>query len=467
MKTKLLLFGLLLCGFQALSQKQNNIWYFGEKAGIDFNSGTAVVLTNSSMDSFEGTAVISDTSGSLLFYTNGGPFEYWTGTFHGGVWNRNHALMPNGSLDSSGGCNSSVQSSLIVPHPENTEQYYIFTTDCQENQMQGGFRYAIVDMSLEGGLGDVTVKGVKLLDSVAESICGIKHANNTDYWVIVHKLYNSRFYAYRITPAGIQSPVISDIGMPVSPNGGQMMATLDGSTIGYCVTYKTMLFDFDPSTGILSNYHDLNKTSWGCAFSSNCRYFYTTSNDPPDSKIYQFDLDAADIAASAKPIHAVAHPYAPMQLGPDGKIYHVQNNGPGTSLDVINYPNIADTLCDFVEGGFSLSGRVSKASIPNFISGFYGQCSTGSGIRDNFSVNRMISISPDPFSNTATISSGVVEFRNARILIYDLPGDVVGSIENVNGNQAIIDRKDLCSGMYYFQIIENNCRRGSGKFIIE
>jgi hypothetical protein len=466
-RKRFLVFVFLFSSLHSFSQKQNNIWYFGEKAGIDFNSGTAVAQTNDSMDSFEGTAVISDTSGQLLFYTNGGKFLYWSGMFHGGIWNRNHMMMPNGSLDSAGGCNSSVQSSLIVPWPENPDLFYVFTTDCQENQMLGGFRYSVVDMALDGGLGDVTAKGVKILDSVTESICGIKHPNNTDYWVIIHKLYNSSFYAYRITPSGIQAPVISDVGMPVSVNGGQMMSTIDGTKIGYCVTYKTMLFDFDATTGILSAYKDLNKTSWGCAFSSNCRFFYTTSNDPPDSKIYQFDLDATDIAASAKAIHDIAHPYAPMQLGPDGKIYHVQNNGPNLALDVINFPNIPDTLCNFVVGGFNLAGRKSVASIPNFISGFYGQCFSESEVQTvDYNIDA-VTVSPNPFSNSATIKFSNHENIITRIVIYNVLGEMVESIDNITSDNVVIERKNLVPGLYYFQIIEKNNICGSGKFIIE
>ena len=53
------------------SQKEANIWYFGDKAGLDFNSGSPVVLTDSEMTTNEGCATISDNNGNLLFYTNG------------------------------------------------------------------------------------------------------------------------------------------------------------------------------------------------------------------------------------------------------------------------------------------------------------------------------------------------------------------------------------------------------------
>ena len=41
------------------SGKESNFWYFGDGAGIDFNSGTAVPLSNSAMYADEGCASIS------------------------------------------------------------------------------------------------------------------------------------------------------------------------------------------------------------------------------------------------------------------------------------------------------------------------------------------------------------------------------------------------------------------------
>src|SRR4051794_5179358 len=77
---------LVLIAQVAHSQKQNNIWYFGERAGIDFNSGSAVVLNDGMISTTFGCASVADrTTGKLLFYTEGNV-----------VWNRNHKMMPHG-----------------------------------------------------------------------------------------------------------------------------------------------------------------------------------------------------------------------------------------------------------------------------------------------------------------------------------------------------------------------------------
>ena len=95
------------------SQNQNKIWYFGDHAGLDFNSGTPVALTNSALFTNEGCSSISDNNGNLLFYTDGIT-----------VWNKFHAVMPNGT--GLLGNPSTTQSAVIVPMPGSATQYYIY-----------------------------------------------------------------------------------------------------------------------------------------------------------------------------------------------------------------------------------------------------------------------------------------------------------------------------------------------------
>ncbi|WP_282053397.1 hypothetical protein [Maribacter luteus] len=84
--------------FQLSGQNENKIWYFGENAGLDFNTSPPTVLTNSAMIAPEGCSSIADTNGDLLFYTNGET-----------IYNRNHQPMVNGI-----GLNGNVSSSQSV-----------------------------------------------------------------------------------------------------------------------------------------------------------------------------------------------------------------------------------------------------------------------------------------------------------------------------------------------------------------
>ena len=166
MKKQTLLYLILLTGILSFGQKQSNIWYFGVEAGIDFNSGVPVPLTDGAMDQFEGCASIADTSGALLFYTDGID-----------VWNKHHSPMTNGyNLQ---GHISSSQSAIIVPKPGTDSTYYIFTVDPAGNPFGPyGLCYSEVDMKQSGGDGAVTsLKNVSLITPTCEKIVATLHGN--------------------------------------------------------------------------------------------------------------------------------------------------------------------------------------------------------------------------------------------------------------------------------------------------
>ncbi|MBK7107739.1 MAG: hypothetical protein IPH61_00930 [Bacteroidetes bacterium] len=60
-------------------------WVFGDGLGWHFTEDT-IVFFDSSIWGYEAMATISDSSGNLLFYTNGQ-----------NVWNKEQELMPNGT----------------------------------------------------------------------------------------------------------------------------------------------------------------------------------------------------------------------------------------------------------------------------------------------------------------------------------------------------------------------------------
>src|SRR6267142_6834319 len=89
MNKKIILAIQILLPLFCFSQRQGNVWYFGDHAGVSFNSGIPVALTDGATFNTnqysEGTTAISDSAGNLLFYSNGQK-----------LWNRNNQVMPNG-----------------------------------------------------------------------------------------------------------------------------------------------------------------------------------------------------------------------------------------------------------------------------------------------------------------------------------------------------------------------------------
>jgi gliding motility-associated-like protein len=381
----LICFGTALLYFGVSAQKQANIWYFGNNAGLDFNSGSPVALTDGVIydghNHAEGSSVICDNSGKLLFYTNGSK-----------VWNRKHKVMANGS--NLLGHFSSSQSSLIVPKPGSNRYFYIFTTDAFINTLQNGLRYSIVDMCLDKGLGEVlpSDKNTLLVNPVAEKLSVVKHANGIDYWIIVHQYFTDAFYVFQLTPAGIISPVISHAGsvhenlcvpeayggtvnamgwMALSPNG-KKLAIVTGQSCNNIFE----LFDFDKNTGQVSNpvilsVNPLAEGIYGACFSpDNSKLYISTFLN--DNSIYQFTVtagSATSIANSKTVIVARDHISCfALQAGPDGKIYVAEDNS--SFLSVINNPNAQGADCQFQNESFSLKGKKSSLGLPNFITNF-------------------------------------------------------------------------------------------------
>ena len=151
------------------AQKEATIWYFGENAGLDFIYNPPIALTNGALITSEGCATISDQNGNVILYTNGVK-----------VWNSNHNQMPNGF--GLMGNISSTQSCVIIPKPLCNNIYYIFTVDAIENYLTDGFQYSIVDLNLNGGLGDITSKNNLLFSPSTEKVTAVLHNNSKDFW---------------------------------------------------------------------------------------------------------------------------------------------------------------------------------------------------------------------------------------------------------------------------------------------
>lgn len=351
------------------AQNEANIWYFGQNAGLDFNSGTPTPLLDGALSTGEGCATLSDTSGNLLFYTDGIT-----------VYNRNHNTMLNGT--GLNGDPSSTHSALIVPKPDSNTIYYVFTVDFEGNA--DGLQYSEIDMTLDGGLGGVTTTKNALLETpTTEKLTAIAKNNANEYWVISHKWNSNEFMTYEVTSAGVNiTPVVSATGtfvggansfaaigqVKVSPNG-ERLAIARSTGLN-----EVQLFDFNTATGIISNpltILDIPDTNpvYGIEFSSDSTVLYVSVLG---DGVYQFDLtsdDPTDIINSQLQLIATPDTYAAMQLATNGRIY-VAKASRGY-LDVIENPNVVGTGCNYVYESLFLDGRMSTAGLPPFIQSFF------------------------------------------------------------------------------------------------
>lgn len=369
MKIITILFIFIFVCSELHAQKWDNNWFFGGKAGLNFNTNPPTPLSGE-INQLEGCATISDWEGNLLFYTDGLT-----------VWDRNHDIMPNG-FDLMGGWSSS-QSAIIVPAPGSKTLYYLFTV--ADFDIPAKLSYSIVDMTLHNGNGDIPAnkKNILLLSNTTEKLTAALHPNRRDVWILTHTLGDNNFYAFKLTPSGIvDSPVISSIGVNygIDPSNwytGQLRISHDGKYVASSITFEKIneLFDFNPSTGEFSNRILLNLDFpiYGMEFSPNDSLLYLSSAnyDADTNYVFQYGID--DLIPSFQPVAFLEDStgdriYGSLQLGPDQQIYICTNNL--HTLDIIHQPNNRGQACAYEARGIPLyTGTISKYGLPQNIVG--------------------------------------------------------------------------------------------------
>lgn len=441
---------LLLFLFVCMNTKaqiiHTNHWYFGDNAGLDFTTGNPIPIGSSGMKSNEGSASYSDENGDLLFYSNG----IAVSNDVAGVWNRDHQLMPNGELTNITGYGTPMQSSIIVPDPGSTTNYYLFTLDGYEsyyNTNYKGLCYTMIDMSLDNGLGDVTDKAVPIATTatpfLCEQIAVTKHANGKDYWLVVHESNHinensNKFILFLISENGISAPITQNIGIIDSPG---MQGTMQISSNGSKLAFNWEVFDFNNATGVLSNPVQIG-SSWGYReFSRDGRYLYVSvwSNG-----LYQYDLQASNIPGSAFMVSDYDR-FGQIQIGPDGKIYVAMDFINGASqpyLSVIHQPNSAGATCNFEINAITLTNSFSSLGLPNFID--YIPPSTANTVDQ--SIESAFEIYPNPAS--AQLKIKLTSPNNLKV--YSISGNLLDEYEGIT--TLDLDISNYSKGIYYLCI---------------
>jgi gliding motility-associated-like protein len=354
-------------------QKQANLWHFGNGRVINFSSGVPVLEAPSPLSAYEGTASFCDVNGNLLFYTDGG----------GKIWNAANQVMYDMQGIQGGGL-SAMQSSVFIEAPCEPNKYYLFTMDELETFPGGnGLSYFKIDMTLNSGLGAVTQPGTIVHAPSFEGLAAIKHRNSRDYWIIIHQ-DTVGLGVYKVTSAGVSLHSVYNIGnggtkyiIKASPDGSKIYTKPTNNNIYDIFSPVGLLFDFDNSTGIISNPININITepyaNLRFEFSPNSRWLYTSV----ENGFIRLDLSAPNINASANSIFGNLNFIGggcDMQLAPDGNIYQLlvtydQFTGISTvHVNRIKCPNNNNPLFepDIFSFPANTSNYVECIGLPNF-----------------------------------------------------------------------------------------------------
>lgn len=389
---------------------------FGEFK-VDFTGSSLTIIPQIWKMNFNCTnGEICDRNGNLLFSSNG-------------IWVSNAAndTMVNGgrgfnpcyftnSKDTDG--LTIPQANLIIPFPNDTNKYYLFhesDEDYGNSYCTLYLYYSVIDMTLDNGRGAVTQKNVVLLNDslVPGRLTACKHANGRDWWLVSHQYNSDRYYKYLLTPDSIEGPFIQNIGAIRGITFGQSVFSPDGSRFAYYEPVGDLdVFDFDRCNGdfTFKAHADIDDSSnlGGVAFSPNSNVLYVSSV----KYIYQFDMNASDIAGSQmtvatwdgfySPVSPFASVFYLSEIAPDGKIY--VNCGNGTlDIHVINNPDSLGLGSDVCQHciHFPSFNHFTIANHPNYFLGADSGsvCDSLTGIDDiEFMISGSLKVYPNPIT---------------------------------------------------------------------
>lgn len=339
-----------------VEDQSNNIWYFGNGAGLDFNpdpddpeAPTPRPIQNPHPQNIPaGVTTVSDQAGQVLFYTDGQT-----------VWDLNGNPMQNG--EDIGGDNLSAQSVTALPVSSDETLFYLFTTQRGaggENQV----KFSLVDIKGDNpdGIGNVLTKDNFLFSPSTEHSAALNAGDTT--WMVFHEMGNNTFRMYPVSSEGIGQPVFNSVGGAhnFGTGVGSMKFNSDGSKLA--VTYTdggtnwVEIFDFDQSTGEMEVYALLDLGAdgeiYGLEFSSdNSRVYVSyrnggpgieeffiqgleqTDDTDPDNPVTTTCPDCFESSSSQSQIEqCILDSRSPvpqtqgldlgaLQIGPDGQIY--------------------------------------------------------------------------------------------------------------------------------------------------
>jgi len=392
MRTFLPLISTLLVASQCFAQGEFNNWYFGAYTAITFNSGDPVLLTDNPVNSggWILEVSVSDSNGNLLFFSGGIR-----------VYNRNLTMMPNGDslMGGTWSLGSAGELITVVPFINDKNKYYLFTVNnyyANDSIPIDGLRYSVLNMELNGGLGDIEpgMKNIPVLmgDSAVDQITSIRHHNNRDAWVVTkrHGLNGADYLAYLVTSEGIDmDPIVSpssihrpfygftgvggckDDHIRISPDGRFLISR--DSLIEIC--------RFNSSTGEVTPKFILQTNDsavmGGFEFSIDSKYLYITMSQiqvgdsaQKNDYLFQYDMNNEDSLSfiQNRVLIGDSAGYS-IQMAPDGKIY-LNQTWDFQYLNRINFPSQPGLSCGYESRILQFPGPKWKnyyQSLPTFL----------------------------------------------------------------------------------------------------
>ena len=190
-------------------------------------------------------AACSDSTGNLLFYSNGNQLIENGDTINpGSIWQSNQNFgYP------------SVYGGFALPAPGKQNCYYFFHLPFYFDNgqiIESPLYYSFIDMNANNGEGKVMAKNQVLLQADLTHPRAVKHANGRDWWVLTAQGSEPLYYLFLISPEGVQGPMTQILGDPFPNVEARGISTFspDGTFFARCDANNGLyLMDFNRCTG--------------------------------------------------------------------------------------------------------------------------------------------------------------------------------------------------------------------------
>lgn len=464
---------LFLPGFLLAQVLPDQIWFHGindftgqpgyGNSYLKFENGQVSNVQTSLNMNFESTmAVMPDTLGNLLFYTNGCYIANALGDTMSNGTGINPGEMHDWTCPTSG--YASPLGAMILQVPESPSLYYLFHMGVKygsERKLNyGPFYYTIIDMSLDGGKGEVVSKNNIVADGDFEPFVSVRHGNGRDWWLVFPEYGVNKYHKILFSATGLQEEPVQQIGQALSCRYiGSSAFSPNGIRYARQQHCGVVAMDFDRCSGLFSNdrFMPLPPNAFGgggVAFSKDGNKLLVST---------QLSIQVADLTLAVPQLDTivgsndiVGSSLNLMQYGPDGKIY-LSNLGRDRYYHVINTPN--EQNIGFQQRGLNIANFAVR-TLPNYPN--YRLYDIPGSVCDTLGINApMVGITAPNLSKEETIQifpnpttgllywSGINENAQAKLRIHDLMGNLILEREGTNG---VADLGKFQEGFYFVTV---------------
>ncbi len=110
--------------------------------------------------------------------------------------------------------------------------------------------------------------------------------------------------------------------------------------------------------------------------------------------------------------------------------------------------------------GFTISGTPADSTVYTFIW-------SPVGIKNTKKEENISEVFPNPISNFGTITLSHLSSKYVTVNIYNISGRLINTIKDIETKNIKIEKGELNSGLYFYQILDNNNTISTGKFVIQ